>query len=147
MLVPNSEFKYWTHSKTWQPYIHTLDELGLYYLAMNVERKPFDDLRVRQAVSLAIDRQKIVHRILHDSVTPALGAIPPGLSGYDSSRTPIPYDPQQARQLLAAAGYPQVCEFDLWVDPGAAVSQTLEAIQHYLNTAGFKVIWFATTGT
>ena len=139
MLVPNSEFKYWTHSQTWRPYIHVLDELGLYYLAMNVERPPFTDQRVRQAVTLAIDRQKIIHRILHDSVTLARGAIPPGLMGYDSSRVPLSYDPQRARQLLAEAGYADGCEFDLWVDPGAAVSQTLEAIQHYLNEAGFKV--------
>jgi ABC-type transport system substrate-binding protein len=77
MLVPNSEFKYWTHSTVWQPYIHTLEELGLYYLAMNVDRKPFNDVRVRQAVTLAIDRQKIIKRIYfwhrmvqHKSYTP-----------------------------------------------------------------------------
>jgi len=139
MLVPNSEFKYWTHSSVWKPYIHTLDELGLYYLAMNVERKPFNDIRVRQAVTLAIDRQKIIHRILHDSATLARGAIPPGLAGYDSTRLTIPFDPDSAHELLVQAGYPDGCEFDLWVDPGAAVSQTLEAIQHYLNQAGFIV--------
>ena len=139
MTIPNSEFKYWTRSQTWQPYIQKLDELGIYYLAMNVERPPFNDQRVRQAVTLAIDREKIIKRIMHNSATLALGAIPPGLAGYDSCRTPIPYDPQKARDLLQAAGYEDGCEFDLWVDPSAAVSQTLEAIQHYLGESGFKV--------
>jgi len=139
MTVPNSEFKYWTRSEVWKPYIHKLEELGIYYLAMNVERKPFDDKRVRQAVTLAIDREKIIYRILHNSASIAHGPIPPGLEGYDSTRTPIPYDPAAARQLLVEAGYSEGCEFDLWVDPGAAVSQTLEAIQHYLHESGFKV--------
>ena len=139
MTIPNSEFKYWTRSTAWQPYIYKLDELGIYYLAMNVERSPFDDQRVRQAVTLAIDREKIIHRIMHNSATLALGPIPPGLEGYDSTRTHIPYDPEAARGLLIEAGYTEGCEFDLWVDPGAAISQTLEAIQHYLNESGFVV--------
>jgi len=139
MVIPNSEFKYWTHSEAWKPYIHKLDELGMYYLAMNVERKPFDDQRVRQAVTLAIDREKIIHRIMHNSATLALGPIPPGLEGYDSTRIKIPFDPEAAQKLLIEAGYQEGCEFDLWVDPGAAISQTLEAIQHYLNEAGFVV--------
>jgi len=139
MIVPNSEFKYWTRSIAWKPYIHKLEELGLYYIAMNVERPPFNDVRVRQAVTLAIDREKIIHRILHNSATVALGAIPPGLAGHDSSRQVIPYNPQRARDLLKEAGYDGACEFDLWVDPGAAVSQTIEAFQFYLNEAGFKV--------
>ena len=139
MTIPNSEFKYWTRSSSWKPYIHKLDELGMYYLAMNVQRPPFDDQRVRQAVTLAIDREKIIHRIMHKSATLALGPIPPGLDGYDSTRTPIPFDPEAARKLLNEAGYVDGCEFDLWVDPGAAISQTLEAIQHYLNEAGFIV--------
>jgi len=139
MMVPNSEFKYWTHSSVWKPYIHTIEELGLYYLAMNVDRKPFNDVRVRQAVTLAIDREKIVYRIMHNSATVAAGAIPPGLAGFDSSRVHIPYDPVKAKSLLVEAGYDENCEFDLWVDPGAAVSQTIEAIQHYLTEAGFVV--------
>jgi peptide/nickel transport system substrate-binding protein/oligopeptide transport system substrate-binding protein len=139
MVVPNSEFKYWTRSTAWQPYIQKMDELGIYYLAMNVERTPFTDKRVRQAVTYAIDREKIIHRILHNSATLAHGPIPPGLAGYDSTRVPLPYDPEKAKQLLVEAGYPEQCEFDLWVDPGAAISQTIEAIQHYLNEAGFKV--------
>ena len=139
MAIPNSEFKYWTRSEMWKPYIHKLDELGMYYIAMNVQRKPFDDKRVRQAVTLAIDREKIIYRILHNSSTLAKGPIPPGLEGYDSTRVDTPYDPEAARHLLKEVGYSDGCEFDLWVDPGAAVSQTLEAIQHYLNEAGFKV--------
>lgn len=139
MTIPNSEFKYWTRSAAWKPYIHTLEELGLYYLAMNVDRKPFDDQRVRQAVTLAIDREKIIKRIMHNSGSLANGAIPPGLLGFDSSAVKQPFSPEKARQLLIDAGYGNGCEFDLWVDPGAAISQTLEAIQHYLTEAGFIV--------
>jgi len=139
MTIPNSEFKYWTRSKLWQPHIQKLDELGIYYLAMNVDRAPFTDKRVRQAVGYAIDREKIIHRIMHNSATLAHGPVPPGLQGYDSTRVHLPFDPDKAKALLEEAGYENGCEFDLWVDPGAAVSQTLEAIQHYLTEAGFVV--------
>ena len=139
MTIPNSEFKYWTRSTAWKPYIYKLDELGMYYLAMNIEREPFNNKLVRQAITLAIDREKIIHRIMHNSATLAKGAIPPGLEGFDSSRVHIPYAPIKAKQLLVQAGYSEGCEFDLWVDPGAAISQTLEAIQHYLNESGFIV--------
>jgi ABC-type transport system substrate-binding protein len=139
MTIPNSEFKYWTRSTVWQPHIQKLDELGMYYLAMNVDRAPFTDKRVRQAITYAIDREKIIYRIMHNSATLAHGPVPPGLLGYDSTRAAIPYDPKKAKLLLKEAGYENGCEFDLWVDPGAAISQTIEAIQHYLSEAGFIV--------
>lgn len=137
MLVPTSEFKYWTHSQQWQPYIHKLDELAFYYMAMNCERPPFDNPRIRQAAVLALDREKIVHRILHNSSTLGVGAIPPGLAGFDPDRDLVPFDPDSARQILIDEGYAEGCEFELWVDQSAGVSQTLEAVQSYLNDVGF----------
>jgi len=137
MLVPTSEFKYWTRSQQWQPNIHKLDELAFYYLAMNCDRPPFDNIRIRQAVVLALDREKIVHRILHNSSTVATGAIPPGLAGFDPDLNPVPFDPDSARRILLDEGYTDGCEFELWVDQSAAVSQTLEAVQAYLNDVGF----------
>lgn len=138
MSIPNSEFTYWTHSSTWKPYIQKFDELAFYYVGLNCQRKPFDNPRVREAASLAIDREKIVDRILHGSAEAANGPIPPALPGHNFNRPVALYDPARARQILIEEGYPDGCEFELWADQDAGISQTLEAIQSYLNAAGFK---------
>jgi len=138
LLLPSSEYKYFLHSKQWASQILKLDDLAFYYVALNCERAPFNNVRIRQAAALAIDREKIIHRILHDAGTQAVGAIPPGLPGYDPEKAPIPFDPDSARRILIEEGYPDGCEFELWVDQSSAVTQTLEAVQAYLNDVGFK---------
>jgi oligopeptide transport system substrate-binding protein len=78
---------------------------GNYHYYINVEKKPLDDIRVRQALSLAIDRQLLVDRVVQGGESPAGGFLPPGFSDYPTSNQ-IAYDPDRARQLLADAGYP-----------------------------------------
>jgi len=76
-----------------------------YYYYFNVEREALKDVRVRQALSLAIDRQLLVDRVVQGGQSPAGGFLPPGFSNYPTS-TEIIYDPDRARKLLADAGYP-----------------------------------------
>ena len=77
------------------------------YLAMNTLRKPFDDARVRRAVSLAVDRKKIVDALYFGTGIPAVHPMPPGMLGYDeSARIPAPAR-EKAKALLAEAGFPQ----------------------------------------
>ncbi len=138
MSVPNSEFVYWTHSSVWKPYIQKFQELAFYYVGLNCERPPFNNPRIRKAASLAIDRKKIINRILHGAAEAANGPIPPALPGHNFNRPVDKYDPGQAREILKEEGYANGCEFELWADQDAGISQTLEAIQAYLNAAGFK---------
>ncbi len=74
------------------------------YLAFNVEKEPLDDKRVRQAVSMAIDRQ-VFPRVLRRGERPSYSWIPPGLMGY-SPETGLRFNPAKAKQLLAEAGFP-----------------------------------------
>lgn len=74
------------------------------YLGFNVTKKPFDDKRVRRAVSMSIDRT-VFPKILHREEKPSYTWIPEGLLGYSSESGPK-YDPEAARKLLAEAGYP-----------------------------------------
>ncbi len=78
---------------------------GTYYLMFNTLRPPMDDPRVRQALAMAIDRDKLVATVLQGTEQPALALVPPGTPGYTSPDV-LRHDPQQARALLAAAGYP-----------------------------------------
>ena len=76
------------------------------YVAFDVRRPPFDDARVRQALALATDREQLANQVLGGYVAPASGGlVPPGMPGHWPG-IGLPYDPPQARRLLAAAGYP-----------------------------------------
>lgn len=83
---------------------------GVYYFAFNTRRPPFDDVRVRRALSLAVEREWIAARLLATGVTPAWGVIPAGVMPMVSYRPNFAGWPQakrliEARRLLAAAGY------------------------------------------
>ena len=80
--------------------------LETYYVGFGVRRPPFDDLRVRRAFTLATDRETLAHVALRGYAFPATGGfVPPGMPGH-SPGIGLPYDPEQARLLLADAGYP-----------------------------------------
>lgn len=68
---------------------------------------PFKDLRVRQALSKAINRPAIAERVMEGLAIPASSPVPPSVIGHDPALRPETYDPDAARQLLAAAGYPE----------------------------------------
>ena len=68
---------------------------------------PLRDIRVRQALSLAIDRQALADRAFDGQAIPATQLVPPGFGGYDDTLPVLPYDPAKAKQLLAEAGYPE----------------------------------------
>jgi ABC-type oligopeptide transport system substrate-binding subunit/serine/threonine protein kinase len=75
-------------------------------IVMDVSRPPFDDLRVRQAFALAIDRDALCNIILKGHAPPASGGlVPPGIPGH-SAGIGLGYDPEQAKKLMAEAGYP-----------------------------------------
>jgi len=71
------------------------------YLAMNNEHAPFDDVRVRQAVNYAINKEPIVKLVYQGLADPAYGPLPPGQWGYHKPAKTYDYDPAKARELLA----------------------------------------------
>ena len=89
-----------------RPDFHAAPFLGTYFIRFNVTRKPLDDVRVRQAFAMAIDRDRIVEKITQAGEPPAYSFTPPGTaSGYQPPKI-FGRDVQKARQLLAEAGYP-----------------------------------------
>ncbi|AKM09545.1 peptide ABC transporter substrate-binding protein [Croceicoccus naphthovorans] len=79
--------------------------LALIYMSFNTTRKPFDDLRVRKALSMTIDRKAIIDNVLKAGQTPATGLVPAALTSYPTSDI-VKYDEAEAKKLLAEAGYP-----------------------------------------
>jgi peptide/nickel transport system substrate-binding protein len=71
-----------------------------------LDKNPLRDLRVRKALSLAINRQGIVDRVMQGAGTPSGQMMPPGANGFIADYPAPPYQPDEAKKLLAAAGYP-----------------------------------------
>ena len=80
--------------------------LNLVYLALNNERPPFGDRRVRRAIALSIDRRGITASLLGGHGEPARNPLPPSIWGYASNTKELRHDPDTARRLLADAGFP-----------------------------------------
>ncbi len=122
--------------------------LNVGYLAMNLEKPPFDNLKVRLAINHAINKTEIIERLYQGTGIPAKNPIPPTLWSYDEIED-YAYDPELAKQLLAEAGYPDGFETTLWALPiprpyipdGQALA---EALQSDLRNIGIeaKIVTF-----
>jgi len=107
------------------------------YVTMNVKIKPFDNVKVRQAVNMAINKDRIV-RIINGRALPANQPLPRSMPGYAEDYKGYPYDPEKAKALLAEAGVPDGFETELFVantDPQPRIAQ---AIQQDLAAIGIK---------
>jgi ABC-type oligopeptide transport system substrate-binding subunit len=120
-------------------------DLSTKFIGFDVNRPPLDDGRVRQAFTLATDRQTLAHVTMRGSVFPAGGGlVPPGMPAY-SPGIGLPYDPERARQLLAEAGYPGGHGFPeircLATDLGSdrLLSEYLQA--QWFENLGIEITW------
>ena len=90
---------------------------GTYYLGFNLDIPPFDNLKVRQALNYAINKQTLVNEINSEfgyNMEVAQGLIPPSITGYNSSLAGYSYDVAEAQVLLSQAGYPEGFSTDLY---------------------------------
>jgi oligopeptide transport system substrate-binding protein len=83
--------------------VHVHPYAGTYYFAFNTRQPPFDDMRVRQALSMAVDRQWIARELLGTGETAATGLVPPAIGG--TNPDPLGSDGDRIAALLRAAGY------------------------------------------
>jgi len=101
------------------PSINLTQQAGLNigYISFNVLKKPVDDVRVRRALSMAIDKKAIVDAVYQGGGEPAKNPIPPTMWGYNDAVVDYPFDVEKAKKLLAEAGHPDGFEIDLWAMP------------------------------
>ena len=107
------------------------------YVTMNVTKPPFDKKAVRQAVNMAINKDRVL-RIVNNRGVAANQPLPPAMPGYDPNYKGYPYDPAKAKVLLAEAGYANGFTTELYVmntDPNPRIAQ---AIQQDLSEIGIK---------
>jgi oligopeptide transport system substrate-binding protein len=112
------------------------EQLHTGYLTMNVTSPPFDNVKVRQAVNMAINKDRIV-RLINNRGAPATQALPPAMPGYNPDNKGYPHDPEGAKKLLAEAGAAEIATelYAMNVDPNPRIAQ---AIQQDLAAVGIK---------
>lgn len=110
-------------------------ELSTSYIVFNVNKPPFDDPNVRKAFAMAINRQQIADVVYKKMVQPASTIMPPGMPGYAANPNPVPYDPAQAKQLLAQSKYAGKMPDITWTTAGAggSTSSDIQAITGMLK--------------
>ena len=88
--------------------------MNIGYLAMNTQKKPFDDVRVRRAMAYAIDKKNIIKVVFGGTGEMAKNFVPPNIWAFNDEIEDYPYDPEKAKELLASAGITEPLQLDLW---------------------------------
>jgi oligopeptide transport system substrate-binding protein len=119
-------------------------ELSLLYIGFNTAKPPFDDVNIRRAFCLAVDKERIVKLILRDMLSEAEGILPPGMPGYNEALEGLDYDVAKAKELIADSKYGDVANLPpitLTVDGyGNSIPSYLGAIiQEWQQNLGVEI--------
>jgi cationic peptide transport system substrate-binding protein len=124
--------------------LESVTSLNVGYFGFNTQKAPFNNKLVRQAISLAINKQAIIDTVYQSQAAYAKSILPESSWAYDSEVPELGYDPVRAKSLLEVAGYPQGFNMDIWAmpvqrpyNPNAVTMAKL--IQADLKNIGVKV--------
>jgi oligopeptide transport system substrate-binding protein len=135
--IPPAQFLQVKDDPQYKDWIVEGGQLHTGYVTMNVNTPPFDDVKVRQAVNHAINKDRIV-RIINNRAVPANQPLPPSMPGYAKDHQGYAYDPEKAKALLAEAGHAEGFSTELYAmntDPNPRIAQ---AIQQDLAAVGIQ---------
>ena len=135
---PGADWTRITGDPAWKDRIEVEQTVNTTYIAINVNEPPFDNVKVRQALNHAIDKQRIV-QLLNGRATVANQILPPLMPGFDEGYQGYEFDPEKAKQLLSEAGFPDGFETSIEcisVDPQPKLC---ESFQQDLANVGIKL--------
>jgi peptide/nickel transport system substrate-binding protein len=117
-----------------------VEGVRMYFLAMNVTYKPFDNKLVRQAINYAVDPAVIIKHIYEGNGYVMNGPLGTNVIGFDPKIKRYPHDPKKARELLEKAGFPQGLEIKLYFSPDRypKAREVCQVIADQLAKAGIK---------
>jgi oligopeptide transport system substrate-binding protein len=105
---------------------------SFYYIGFNCSVPPFDDVSIRKAFNLAIDKDKIISLVFKNMVQKAEGILPPGFPGYNQNLTGLDYNPIEAQQLIKSSKYGDISKLPplslTTSGYGGGISSTLQAL-------------------
>lgn len=137
ITIPASETARYRGDPKRNKFIEAVAGINTYYLGMNCSRPPFSNIKLRKAVSLAIDRKKLLDTFYEKRGRLASGPVPDILRKWDSPVV-VEYDPEKSRALIKHEGL-SGSSINLFVTADQEVVDMAEFIQAYLKTVGLKV--------
>jgi peptide/nickel transport system substrate-binding protein/oligopeptide transport system substrate-binding protein len=124
----------------WKDQIVRGPRVGTYYMSINEKIAPFDNVKVREAMMYALDRQTLLEKLYYGTGVAAKGILAPGLAGYNPDLAGFTYDPDKAKALLTEAGLPNGFEMTIFQTVNSPSTLKInEAIQAILGQVGIKV--------
>ena len=138
LRIPQAELDRFLGDPTNKPLIQSQPELRVTYIGLNNRKGPLRDPRVRRAVNMAVDVDRIISVLVGGHAVRATGSVPPALPGH-TQRTAYPYDPARAKRLLEEAGYSDGFELEIWQRDSPEGNRVVEAVQGYLLEMGIRV--------
>ena len=96
--------EFFIHGDIYQDKLYSVNRLGIEYIALNESKKPLDNMKVRKALQLALNRETLLDAVYSGRGAVENGIFPHGLYGFDPDLPEIPYDPERAKSLLTEAG-------------------------------------------
>jgi peptide/nickel transport system substrate-binding protein/oligopeptide transport system substrate-binding protein len=140
LLIPASEYGRYTTDPARRNLVFGRTGLNSYYIGLNCTRPPFNDVRVRRAMNLAIDRQRIFNTIFEKRGVLATGPIPPGMWKTSALIGPVTgygYDPEKAKALIREAGA-EGATIKIYISADPEVLDIIEIVQSYLKKVGLN---------
>ncbi|MDQ0254709.1 peptide/nickel transport system substrate-binding protein [Evansella vedderi] len=120
-------------------FVNVQESVSLSYVGFNTQKAPFDDPKVRQAISLIVDQEAIIEGIYQGNGIPAVGPLAPDVFGYDPEVDGLLHDLDRARELLEEAGYADGFSTTIWTNDNEQRVETALYIQHVLGEFNIDV--------
>ncbi len=133
--IPSAQFLAVANNPKYADDLHHFTQVGVTYVFMNTQVAPFDNPKVREALSYAVDKQRIV-QLMNGRGQVAEQVLPPAMPGYDDSVQGVEFDPQKAKQMLADAGFPDGISADFITLSNPPGPQIAQALQQQMAQAG-----------
>lgn len=118
--------------------VDTIDSTIVRYVTLNTMKKPFDDVKVRQAINYAINKEAYI-KVVKSGLGAKLDSTMSSKTQYYSQQAGYDYDIEKAKQLLAEAGYPDGFETEIWGENESETMKGMQFIQQQLALVGIKV--------
>lgn len=115
------------------------DSVRMTYLGMNTQQEPFDDVRVRQAIAYAIDREEILSGVYDDMGIVADGPLAPDVWGYNEELESVQYDLERAEEILSETDVADGFDATIWVNDDQQIIDTAVYIQEALSALNINI--------
>lgn len=127
-----------TYKQEFKDNLVSVPRVGITYFTFNENIEPLNNVNIRKALSMAIDRQAIVDSMYNGTASIENGIFPKGLIGHNENIEAIEYNTEKAKEILAAEGYPNGFDMEIAIDSASSdtTKSVLEIISEQLSEIG-----------